>query len=78
MNIIDKLENIARGRIYSARFVVPGLPCYLQRVDPFVIDMSSPRTPRVLGALKVQDTALPSWTITCSGFRQGYCGGKMD
>ena len=56
MNIIGKLENIAPGeRIYSARFV--GDRAYLvtfKKVDPFfVIDMSSPRTPRVLGALKI-------------------------
>ncbi|HHX94448.1 MAG TPA: hypothetical protein GX691_01305 [Clostridia bacterium] len=56
MNIIGQLENIAPGeRIYSARFV--GDRAYLvtfKKVDPFfVIDMSSPRTPRVLGALKI-------------------------
>ncbi len=56
MEIIGSLEGIAPGeRIYSARFM--GDRCYLvtfREVDPFfVIDMSDPYAPSVLGYLKI-------------------------
>jgi len=56
MNVIGKLQDIAKGeQIYSARFM--GEKAYLvtfQRTDPlFVIDLSSPSNPRVLGELKI-------------------------
>lgn len=56
LKIIGKLENIAPGeKIYSARFM--GGRAYLvtfKSVDPFfVIDMSSPKSPKILGALKI-------------------------
>jgi uncharacterized secreted protein with C-terminal beta-propeller domain len=56
LDIRGKLEDIAPGeRIYSARFM--GSRLYLvtfKKVDPFfVIDLSSPEAPRVLGELKI-------------------------
>jgi len=56
LNIVGKLSNIAKGeRIYSARFM--GDRCYLvtfRQVDPFfVIDLSKPDKPEVLGYLKI-------------------------
>jgi len=56
LNILGKLSNIAQGeRIYSARFM--GDRCYLvtfRQVDPFfVIDLSNPSKPKVLGYLKI-------------------------
>ncbi|MCX8162465.1 MAG: beta-propeller domain-containing protein, partial [Candidatus Bathyarchaeota archaeon] len=56
MSIIGRLEGLAPGEnMYSARFV--GDRCYLvtfKKVDPlFVIDLSDPYNPRVLGYLKI-------------------------
>lgn len=56
MEIVGSLEGIAPGeRIYSARFM--GDRCYLvtfRQVDPFfVIDLSDPFRPSVLGYLKI-------------------------
>ncbi len=56
MNTIGKLEDLAPGEsIYSARFM--GKKAYLvtfRKVDPlFVIDLSEPSDPRVLGKLKI-------------------------
>lgn len=56
LNVVGKLLDLAPGeRIYSARFM--GDRCYLvtfRQVDPFfVIDLSDPRNPRVLGFLKI-------------------------
>jgi inhibitor of cysteine peptidase len=56
LNIIGTLENLAPGeQIYSTRFM--GNRCYLvtfRNIDPlFVIDLSNPATPTVLGKLKV-------------------------
>ncbi|MEN3051458.1 MAG: beta-propeller domain-containing protein [Candidatus Methanosuratincola petrocarbonis] len=56
MEIVGSLEGIAPGeRIYSARFM--GDRCYLvtfRQVDPFfVIDLSDPSSPSVLGYLKI-------------------------
>ncbi len=56
MNVIGKLEGIAEDeRIYSTRFM--GDRLYMvtfQRIDPlFVIDLSEPANPRVLGELKI-------------------------
>ena len=56
LNQVGKLENLAKGeRIYSARFM--GNRAYLitfRRIDPlFVIDLSSPKYPKVLGELKI-------------------------
>ncbi len=56
MNIVGKLENLARTeRIYSARFI--GDRLYLvtfRQIDPlFVIDLSDPTSPKVLGELKI-------------------------
>ncbi|MEK6968432.1 MAG: beta-propeller domain-containing protein [Nanoarchaeota archaeon] len=56
MNVIGKLENLAKGeKIYSARFM--GDRLYMvtfKRIDPlFVIDLSEPRSPKVLGELKI-------------------------
>lgn len=56
LKITGKLENIAPGeKIYSARFM--GDRAYMvtfKNVDPFfVIDVSSPKAPKVLGALKI-------------------------
>jgi inhibitor of cysteine peptidase len=56
MKTVGKLEGLApREDIYSARFV--GDRCYLvtfKKVDPlFVIDLSDPTSPQVLGKLKI-------------------------
>ncbi|MBA7626897.1 hypothetical protein ES703_34355 [subsurface metagenome] len=56
LNIVGKLEDLAPGeQIYSARFM--GARCYLvtfRNIDPlFVIDLSDPTAPKVLGQLKV-------------------------
>ena len=56
LNITGSLEGLAQGEtIYSARFM--GERCYLvtfRQVDPlFVIDLSDPYNPEVLGYLKV-------------------------
>lgn len=56
MEIIGKLEDLAPGEsIYSARFM--GERAYLvtfKKVDPlFVIDVSNPKEPKVLGKLKI-------------------------
>jgi len=56
MEIVGSIEGIAPGeRIYSARFM--GDRCYLvtfRQVDPFfVIDLSNPFNPSVLGYLKI-------------------------
>ena len=56
LNIVGKLEDLAPGeRIYSARFL--GEKSYLvtfRKIDPlFVIDLSDPANPRILGKLKI-------------------------
>lgn len=56
MEIVGSLEGLAPGeRIYSARFI--NERCYLvtfRQVDPFfVIDLSKPNSPEVLGYLKI-------------------------
>jgi len=56
LEIVGKLENIApRETIHSARFM--GDICYLvtfRKVDPFfVIDLSDPYSPEILGELKI-------------------------
>ncbi len=56
LNVIGRLLDLAPGeRIYSARFM--GDRCYLvtfRQVDPFfVVDLSDPRNPKVLGFLKI-------------------------
>ncbi len=56
LNISGKVEDLAPGeRIYSARFM--GERAYLvtfRKVDPlFVIDLSQPESPKVLGKLKI-------------------------
>ncbi len=56
LNIVGKEEDLAPGeRIYSARFI--GDRCYLvtfRKIDPlFVIDLSNPYDPTVLGKLKI-------------------------
>ena len=56
MNIVGALENLAEGeRIYSARFIEDR--AYLvtfKQIDPlFVIDLSEPSSPKVLGELKI-------------------------
>ncbi|MEM2885018.1 MAG: beta-propeller domain-containing protein, partial [Thermoproteota archaeon] len=56
MNVVGSLEGLAPGeRIHSARFM--GDRCYVvtfKKVDPlFVLDLSSPTDPRVLGRLKI-------------------------
>ena len=56
LNLFGKLEDLAPGeRIYSARFI--GDRCYLvtfRKVDPFfVIDLTNPEYPKVLGELKI-------------------------
>ncbi|MCJ2562960.1 MAG: beta-propeller domain-containing protein, partial [Candidatus Thermoplasmatota archaeon] len=54
--IVGRLENLAPGeKIYSSRFM--GDRCYLvtfKKIDPFfVIDLSNPTNPHVLGKLKI-------------------------
>jgi uncharacterized secreted protein with C-terminal beta-propeller domain len=56
LNIVGRLEDLAEGeRIYSTRFI--GDRLYMVtfvRIDPlFVIDLSDPTQPRVLGELKI-------------------------
>jgi uncharacterized secreted protein with C-terminal beta-propeller domain len=56
LDIVGMLENLAPGEtIYSARFM--GDRCYLvtfRKIDPlFVIDLEDPRSPGVLGQLKI-------------------------
>jgi uncharacterized secreted protein with C-terminal beta-propeller domain len=56
MRVIGALEDLAPGeRIHSARFM--GDKCYVvtfKKVDPlFVIDLSSPADPKILGRLKI-------------------------
>ncbi len=56
MSIAGKIENIAPGeKIYSTRFM--GKRAYMvtfKTVDPlFVIDLSNPREPKILGELKI-------------------------
>ena len=56
LKVVGKLEDLAPGEeIYSARFMGPR--CYLvtfKKVDPlFVIDVSDPSNPKVLGKLKI-------------------------
>jgi len=56
LNVVGKLEDLAPGeQIYSARFM--GDRCYLvtfRNIDPlFVIDLTEPTAPKVLGQLKV-------------------------
>ncbi len=56
MNIVGRLENLAEGEsIYSVRFM--GEKAYMvtfRRIDPlFVIDLSDPADPKVLGKLKI-------------------------
>lgn len=54
--IVGKLEDLAPGeRIYSARFLgEKGYLVTFKKVDPlFVIDLSDPSQPRVLGKLKI-------------------------
>lgn len=56
MEIVGSVEDLAPGeKIYSARFM--GNRAYIvtfKKVDPlFVIDLSSPRNPKVLGYLKI-------------------------
>ena len=56
MEIVGSLEGLAPGeQIYSARFM--GSRCYLvtfRKVDPlFVVDLSDPERPKVLGKLKI-------------------------
>jgi uncharacterized secreted protein with C-terminal beta-propeller domain len=56
MEVIGSLEDLAKGEtIYSARFIARR--CYLvtfKKIDPFfVIDLSDPTAPKVLGELKI-------------------------
>lgn len=56
MSVVGTLEDLAQGeRIYSARFI--GNRAYLvtfKKIDPlFVIDLSNPASPTVLGKLKI-------------------------
>ncbi len=56
MEVVGRIENIAPGeRIYSSRFM--GDWCYLvtfRQVDPFyVIDLSMPTSPEIIGVLKI-------------------------
>jgi len=56
LNIIGKVEDLAKGeKIYSARFI--GNRAYIvtfKKIDPlFVIDLTVPQEPKVLGYLKV-------------------------
>ncbi|UCD92128.1 MAG: beta-propeller domain-containing protein [Methanobacteriota archaeon] len=56
LNVVGKLENLAPGeRIYSARFMGDrGYLVTFKKVDPFfVIDLSDPESPSVLGELKI-------------------------
>lgn len=56
LHLVGQIENLAPGeRIYSARFLRDR--CYLvtfRKIDPFfVIDLSNPESPEVLGSLKI-------------------------
>jgi len=56
LSVVGKLENLASGEnLHSARFM--GNKCYLvtfKKIDPlFVIDLSEPTSPSVLGQLKI-------------------------
>lgn len=56
LNVVGSLEDLAPGeKIYSSRFMAGR--CYLvtfKKVDPlFVLDLSDPRNPRMLGKLKI-------------------------
>ncbi len=56
LNIVGSLENIASGeQIYATRFIDD--KCYLvtyEQIDPlFVIDLSDPINPKILGELKI-------------------------
>ena len=56
MNLIGRLENLARSeKIYSVRFM--GGRAYMvtfKKIDPlFVIDLSNPENPKILGELKI-------------------------
>jgi inhibitor of cysteine peptidase len=56
LNIVGKLEDLAHGeRIYSVRFMADkAYMVTFRQIDPlFVIDMSNPANPQVLGYLKV-------------------------
>lgn len=56
MELIGKLEDLAPGEeIYSARFMGDrGYLVTFKKIDPlFVIDLSNPENPRVLGKLKI-------------------------
>lgn len=57
MKIVGKLEDLAAGeRIYSVRFLgEKGYVVTFRQIDPlFVIDLSEPSSPRVLGYLKIE------------------------
>ncbi len=56
LNVVGELENIAPGEtIYSARFMGNiGYLVTFKKVDPFfVIDLSNPSMPKILGELKI-------------------------
>lgn len=56
MSVVGKIQNIAPGeQIYSARFMGDkGYLVTFEMVDPlFVIDLSNPRSPKILGELKI-------------------------
>ncbi|HQE23960.1 MAG TPA: beta-propeller domain-containing protein [Syntrophomonadaceae bacterium] len=56
LNLLGKVENIAPGElIYSTRFMGPrAYMVTFRTVDPFfVIDVSDPKSPKVLGKLKI-------------------------
>lgn len=70
MSIVGRLEGLAPGEnMYSARFI--GDRCYLvtfKKVDPlFVIDLSDPSNPRVLGYLKI-----PGYSDYLHPYGEGY------
>ncbi|MCX6818909.1 MAG: beta-propeller domain-containing protein [Candidatus Aenigmarchaeota archaeon] len=56
LNIVGKLEDLASGeQIYSARFIGnKGYMVTFRQIDPlYVIDLSDPANPKVLGFLKI-------------------------
>ena len=70
LKVIGKLEGLAKGeRIYSTRFM--GDKCYVvtyKTVDPlFVIDLSEPTNPEVLGELKI-----PGYSSYLHPFGENY------
>ena len=77
MDVIGSVDELAEGeRIYSARFM--GDKLYMvtfKQVDPlFVIDLSNPEKPEVLGELKV-----PGYSTYLHPFMEGYLiGVGMD